>query len=391
MSLRVEVLNDMDILSLTGWRDLHRAAGGGPYSSIEWIGAWHAAYGDAAAKPTFCVAWRDGRMVAALSVGVRKGPIARLGPRMNTLGMLCQPRAGFHDVLVAPGHEDAVGPLLEVLLDHGDWDLIDLHPVSASPALVAMLQAARSHGLVCRERNEITASTCDLSIGWDAYLRDRGSSFNKQMKQALSRLKRQPHEVIKAHRPGPDGDRVLEQALTLSRQSWKARAGTDIGTEETTIMFLRELWQRLSERGAISVHLLMVNGKPAASNIVLDEGTTAYGWITDFDEAFNKLSPGFYLAIRTIEDAAKRGMTRFNMLRNTPFTQRFGEETETYSRVRLCRRFSIPNMLLSTEDLLRPIGKQARKRRQLRTRKRIAFLDHPTAKEAAIHEKNPHQ
>ncbi|KIC10762.1 hypothetical protein RA19_10240 [Leisingera sp. ANG-M1] len=151
--------------------------------------------------------------------------------------------------------------------------------------------------------------------------------------------------------------------------------GTDIGTDARTRQFFQELWRRMSPRGTMVVQLLVIDGQEAGSCICLDAGNTTYGLILDFDERFRKLSPGRIMSWQGVTAAADRGIHYSNLLRSTPFLDRLADEFESFQRLRICRRYGYADLLLAAQELLRPVGAKARKLKQLRTRKRSAFVN----------------
>lgn len=374
--MRIEIITDYQALAALrpAWRELHDVAGGGPFSSHEWIEAWAEAFGAGGDRPRIACAWRDGLLVSALPMGAGKRPVVRNGPRVAGLGMLCADRAGFHDFLAAPGHEDAAGTLFREVLGARDWALADLSPLRPSPAWNIAVRAARDAGFVCRERDEIRAAVCDHPDGWEAYLAGRSKHFRKALKDDARRLRRHEHAFLVADRPGEDADRLLERILELSARSWKAHLGTDFRTDPRMSRFIRALWKRLAPQGRMTLLLLEIDGCDAAGAIGLDSGDTAYGFTVDFDERFARLSPGRTVVIEAMRQAIGRGKLRSNALRATGFLPRLATRFETCARLRVCRRASAVNAALAAQDLLRPIGKRFRERRKLKTRKRGAFV-----------------
>lgn len=379
--MQIDIITDYETLGRQrqAWKELHAAADGGPFSSIEWIESWAEAFGGRptpiGGRPRIACGWRDGQMIAALPLGSGSRNVTRYGPKVAGLGMLCAHRAGFHDFLAAPGHEDGAGALLSHVLANSHWALADLTPMRRSPAWQDAVQSIQSEGLVFRERDEITAAICDHAEGWDTYIASRSKSFRQALKKDARRQSAHDCVFEIVDNPGPEADRVLERVLDLSSRSWKARLGTDFKTDPRMSRFIRTLWHRLSPGGRMGLIVMEVDGADAGALISFDAGTTCYAFTVDFDERFARLSPGRTAVIEALRAAIRRGMLRSNLLRSTGFLPRLATRFETYGRLRICHRVGAVNALLTAQDVLRPIGKNLRKQRQLRTRKRRAFID----------------
>ena len=80
MAVRVEIVTDLARLAALGpeWARLHAAAGGGPFSSFDWLSAWVAAYADAdsGGRPCIMLAWAGDALAAAMPLAGRRAPLA---------------------------------------------------------------------------------------------------------------------------------------------------------------------------------------------------------------------------------------------------------------------------------------------------------------------------
>ena len=377
MATSVEFIDNFDTFRriAPAWAGLHQAAGGGPFCSVEWALAWAAAYAPTGPTPHIAVVWRDDQLVAGALLGIVHGSISALAPAMKVrkLVMLCSERAGYHEVLVLPGHSDAVVMILDALVDQGNWQIIDLTPIKPGPALEALAQRAGALGLMVMQRAEIQTAICDLAGGWDGYLLRRSANGRTAIRSTSREVEANHHKLTQTGTPGPVADAVLEKVMDLSQLCWKAQMGTDIGTDPKARLFFRTLWQGLSARGAMRLNLVEIDGESAASATTLIENGQEYGLVLDFNESFAALSPGRYIVSCALSDAASRGITQMDLLRQTSFSSRFADRSEEFMRLRLCRRFGVVGIWMAVENRLRPLGRELRRRHKLRTRKRGAF------------------
>ena len=377
MATTVEFIDDLAKLRgiVPIWAVLHRESGGGPFSSAEWLSAWIEAYGSTGPTPYVGLVWRDDKLVAGALFGIerRRDRAVASSLKFRKLVMLCRERAGFHEVLALPGHEDAAAMLLRAVVKKGGWQLIDLTPMKSSPALAAFSAEARALGLMTLERNEIKADHCDLTGGWEGYLAQRSANGRKTLRSTLRAVEAQNHSLWQLGSPGAEADAVLEKVFDLSQLCWKAQMGTDIGTDPRARAFFRALWRGLSMRGAMRLNLLEIEGKSASAATTLIENDVEYGLIVDFDETYAAYSPGRYVVTKALMNAAGRGVQHMDFLRHTSFTERFADRSADFIRLRLCQRFGAAGIWMALEERLRPFGRELRRRQQLRTRKRAAF------------------
>ena len=377
MATTVEFIDDLDKLRRIApvWATFHQEAGGGPFSSSEWLSAWIEAYGDSGPAPHVGLVWRDERLVAGGLFGIERRSEKAISPKVKfrKLVMLCRERAGYHELLALPGHEDAGALLLSAVVKQGGWQMIDLTPLKSGPELDAFAAEARSLGMMVLQRNEIRADISDLSSGWEGYLSRRSANGRKTLRSNMRDVEAQDHRLWQIGTPGPEADTVLEKVLDLSQLCWKAQMGTDIGTDPRARTFFRALWRGLSARGAMRLNLLEIEGKSASAATTLVENGLEYGMVVDFDETFAAYSPGRYIITQALMNAANRGIRHMDLLRHTDFTERFADHSADFVRLRLCRRFGVAGLWMALEERLRPIGRELRRRHKLRTRKRAAF------------------
>lgn len=382
MSTRIEILTDVATIlkRMPAWRTLHKAAGEGPFSSAEWISAWFEAWPNHTAQPAFGLAWQDDVLVAGWPLGCSLRKTSKYSPKVQTLHPLCDDKAGFHELLILPGHEDIAPQMIAAYQKALKWSAMDLTPLKQNATSEAVFRAANRDGYVARKRAEIRTVHAEMPTGWDEYLATRSRDFRKSIRSCGNKLAKLDHDhSITFNLEGPGVARV-EEAIELSGRCWKARLGTDLESDPALRTFIIALFRHLGPKDMICLHLLKIDGVEAASCFSLYWNNCAFGIITDFDERFSKLSPGRLLISRSMEQAAGIGIVELNFLRATAFGKRFATSESEYMRVKVARRFSMINAWLWLEEALRPIGKAARKKRQLTQRKRAGNKDADTPK-----------
>lgn len=374
MSVRIEFLTDEAEIRqvLPDWKRLHAETGLSPFSSAEWIDAWLNAWPCAERRPLFLCAWQGDRLVAGWPLGLSRDQLIRYGPKDNCLRPLCDDKAGFHELLVSEDAKPQIPAMLRALQKAASWRVLDLTPMWPTPTFEEVMRCASQQGLRVRLREEIRTPLADLRNGWDEYLATRSREFRKSLRSGHRKLAALDHRFHSEYVSVEGGRSVLDKMFLLAERGWKARLGTDLSTNAELRQFVESLWERMAPEGTIGLHLLEIGGTGAASCLTIDCGRTRFGLVKDFDERFARLSPGRLLTSAVMEDAANRGVQTFDLLRTTPFTSRFSSETAPLYRARIVRRFGAVDMLLALEDLLRPIGKAARRRRKMMTRKRAS-------------------
>jgi CelD/BcsL family acetyltransferase involved in cellulose biosynthesis len=295
-------------------------------------------------------------LVGAAPLGIGEASLsARLRfVKVKRLQLLADEHVGFCGFLIAPGHEDVAELLLNAIADRADlWDVGILEPMAQSTTLDDVLEAASYAGLPDIVETRFQSSVIDLSGGWDRYLAQRPRQFRKSVRSTQEKMKAKNLRIM---RETDNGSALLERILALSARSWKGRAGTAVGVHASANNLVRNYWAVFGPRREMSLYLLEIDGEDAASVILLRQGSTSYGYVTDFDERYRALSPGRFMVTHAIQDCCKDGITRFDMLRRTHFLESFTDDSYAIKRVRLFPSRNYAYVTIRLEAKMRPLA-----------------------------------
>jgi len=351
---KVEIVSDFARFTALRqkWEALHRAAGGGPFSSFDWVSSWLEVYLTDAIKMRIILVWDGDDLAVAVPLACENLRISeRLPFKAKTLRMLYDDRVGFHDILMRPGRADDMALVLDACAKDGSY--MDLTPVKQSEALAALVSAAQQKGLWVNTRDEIETAIADVSGGLEAYMTRLSSSTRKKMRSLDRKLRKEGAEVQIAGQAGAGEDAVLAAALDVSSRSWKAQGGTDIGSQSSDRAFFEALYRRLSPKGKIRVMTTELDGVAVSSIVDLVQGDTTYGLVSDYDDSYHAKGVGRFAGEECMRIAIDEGSNRYDMLRATHFTRSYSQSFEQYQRVRIALRPGIARWVITTEALLR--------------------------------------
>lgn len=120
-------------------------------------------------------------------------------------------------------------------------------------------------------------------------------SSRKKLRQHRRRLGEKGRLETAVIRTTADVPRAFEAFLKLEAGGWKGRRGTAIVCRPEDAAFARSLVATLAHTGDASIHVLQLDGRPVAMQVVLRAGSAAYTWKTAYDEALGIFSPGMLL------------------------------------------------------------------------------------------------
>ena len=287
-----------------------------PFLLHDWLLEWWRHYGNGA-DLTVHVAYRGDDLVAALPLCIRR----RAGLRITEF--VGGTWAVLADVLVTPGEEAAVGPLVEHAAS-SDHDFASLFGLPGSSRFVAALPRDEL-ALVKR----LEAPILDLDAGWDAVYKAKLSSKARSERR---RRRRQLAELgtveVSVARSREELEPALEDAFRIHALRWRGRRDGSGFVTPTGKSFHRAGLLRLAELDVPRLVTLRVNGQGVAFALSMHVAGRAYGVTMAFDPEYARFGPGIEAKMESLEMAAGEGITRIELLgaaadHKQRFTDRF--------------------------------------------------------------------
>ena len=125
--------------------------------------------------------------------------------------------------------------------------------------------------------------------------------FRRDLHRARNKLER--HNARFAQSPD------IECFFTLHAKRWNVLPDAALET------FQREVAERFARLGLLRLHTLYIDDAPAAAVFAIAAHGTLYCYLSAFDAAFQKLSPGVVLLAHAIEAAREEGCHSVDFLR----------------------------------------------------------------------------
>jgi CelD/BcsL family acetyltransferase involved in cellulose biosynthesis len=274
-----------------------------PFLLHGWVRAWLEHYAQDA-EPAIHIARRDGQLVAALPLVVRR----RFGLRIASFVGDDRP---FVDVLLAPGEEFETA---RALCDFAaqSHDCASLGMISAESTIV------RACGKRLRLIPRVGAPVLDLSNGFEQTYHEKYSS--KARREHARRLRKLDElgkvEFVLAKTP-EELESALDDAFRLHALRWKGRFDlSSFGTEQGS-SFYRDALPKLAESGAAQLLTLRLDGNAIAFRCNLTLCRRTFFYRSAFDPAYYRSAPSILTALEAIKHAADDGCTAIEFLGGT--------------------------------------------------------------------------
>ncbi len=274
-----------------------------PFLLHAWIAAWWRHAEGEGWRLRVHVARREGRLVAALPLAVRRKGALRVaqfaGGHLSALA----------DLMLAPGAgPDEAGALLE-LVAAGDHDHVDVFGLPAD----SNLARAAGSGLKLIPRAE--SPVLELGRGWDVVYKERTASKRRNLHR---RRRRQIGELgeleLAVARTPSEVEPALEEALRLHALRREGRPDASEFSSRPGGGFQREALLALAADDRTRIVTLRLDGRAIAYNCYLWLARTVYVHSMAFDPEHGRLSPGQVTTLDTMAVAAEEGALRVEFL-----------------------------------------------------------------------------
>ncbi|MGA2030667.1 MAG: GNAT family N-acetyltransferase [Thermoguttaceae bacterium] len=209
---------------------------------------------------------------------------------------------------------EGVDAVLRCLANHrNEWDWANLVNIDAGlPYLGSLHDLGRQHRI--RVLTSAGRRSPQIKIGdnFEEYLlkvlnRERRHSIRRKVRV----LSRQNYRVTEFSRP-EEMDQAIKAAMAVSKASWKGSRGSDISSSGARRGFYTEVAKDFARRGQLRIWLSYLDDTPIALEYYLASGRKLHFLVNDFDETFEKSSPGTVLLYQVLEQLHKEQVEEFD-------------------------------------------------------------------------------
>ena len=218
------------------------------------------------------------------------------------LGITCDPE------IAAEAAESVVSWLT---LTCRDWDLCDLQELSPdSPLLCAVLRRQLADALPCS-----VCPVLQLQQSVDGQMAVLEPSFRRSLRTAGKRLNRAGRvEFLQGTRATQE--EILDRLFALHASRWEERGESGVLSTAALRTFHREVARRFGELGWLRLFALVLNDRCIAVQYNFAAKKRVYAYLSGFDPAWSRCSPGAVLLAHSIRTAIEEGAREFDFLRH---------------------------------------------------------------------------
>ena len=148
-----------------------------------------------------------------------------------------------------------------------------------------------------------------------AWRDSRDSSYRRHLKSTRRRIKKTESEhgergfIWQSREP-----EHFDLLIQWKKEKFADTGKYDVLSVDWTMELLKNLWARGPQTELrCDLHVMTVDGKPAAMDLGLSDGATFHSWIVGYDNALHTLSPGMQLLEMLINEAPDLGYENIDL------------------------------------------------------------------------------
>lgn len=308
------------------WNALWRRADARIFQSHDWVAGWWNNRPDGDRHQLrLALAWRENELVAVLPLAVSR----RAGLRL--LEWAAREHTDYCDALVAPGEpEGLLGALWAHVCTAGGFDLV---------LLSRILPGAHARSLLHHVKGGVKLSLnrrSEQSLRVTGPFTTGGDWFEAQSKKTRQNYRRGVKFLgddaalrFRLLPPETDLAPVLRRLAELKRL-WLTRNGIDAPLFDEGATTLAALVRALADRGQLRIFTLERDGEIAAISVNFVQNGVMMAFVTTYDPAVERGSPGMVLMVDYIKWAIDEGFGTIDFLCGAEgFKSRFASEAVT--------------------------------------------------------------
>lgn len=311
MSLRVERVESVAALEAieTEWRELwQRDPAATPFESPEWLLPWTRHLWDGGKLRVLAV--RNGSDLVALAPLFLWGFGSR--PEIVRVSFLGSGVTDYLGMTADPAYSMAAARVVleELANTAGEWSVCAFEELRPGSTL---LRSEPPPGLIVRNAPSSVCPVASVPRSFEQFLAGLPHKFRKNLRQAETRLRQNGAEFNTAGTSEvPD---IMRALFRLHAARWSERSEPGMLASERLQQFHLDAAGRLAGSGLLRLNAIRLDGSVIAAQYNLWRGGRLYYYLSGFDPAYARYSPGAALLAWSIRSAIAEGAAELDFLR----------------------------------------------------------------------------
>jgi CelD/BcsL family acetyltransferase involved in cellulose biosynthesis len=203
-----------------------------------------------------------------------------------------------------------------------EWDCLDLKQIPETTKYVSLLRKLAAGRGMFRERLASTCYYMSLPDSWKAFRANIRRKTRREQERALRRLTEDYRVDFRIYRDVDSTKEAVKMFFELHQKRWLFKRSQGMISSPSVRNFFSDICRCFAENGWLNLSFLMADDKPISSLFGFEYDSKYYAYLSGFDPAYYKYSPGNLLIMHVAEDCIRRKLKEYDFLRGNEFYKR---------------------------------------------------------------------
>jgi len=345
----------------------------------EWFRCWWKAFGGD--NRLFIIIVESGKQLTGIAPFMLVEEIQR-GICLKKIKFIANDNSPRCDLILSGDEQKNISKIFELLKANQDlWDVIVLEEISEeSRTIEFLIEYFKNCDYKYVIKSGKKAPFIRIDQSWDEFYSKKSAKFRKVMRNKINRVSRLGCIKLEKIMDIRQDESVLEKISDISRNSWKANCGGELGRSQENKGFFQDITLIASQNGWLNIWLLSITkDKSIAYEYHLKYKNKTYALRADFDEKFKDYNPGSVLEKNVIEQSFNDKLTEYDFCGDAyDYKMRWTEQVHGQMAFEIFSRGKRANKLYWLEyqllPVLRKIGVNKMKNNLKNAKKAIRFF-----------------
>ncbi|KMP11578.1 hypothetical protein UR09_02975 [Candidatus Nitromaritima sp. SCGC AAA799-A02] len=295
-------------------------------------------------------------------------------PLFTQLNPIGSPHSDYLDFLIRIGNEERVGDYFfkSFLTENKRIGIVTFDAINERSPLTRYLEGGNPDGFWRAFQKKSVCPYLPLPQSFDTCLENLTPKTRYFIQRKTRKVEKDFKVTVGVVRERSELKERLEQFIEQHQTLWANRGRPGAFFDEAVRTFHRIVSQRLLNTGHLKLFYLDLDGKPAASYYLFLHERDLLFYLTGFDPAFARYSPGSVLLTRIIQDAIENKYREFDFMRGTaPYKFKWSDQTRTNQSFWLIRKRLTTLSYLMGQWIVRDMAAFIKRKLSLRTKRVI--------------------
>ncbi len=332
----------------------------------EWIRCWWDAYGQD--KQLLVLLFKEEGTLKAIAPLMISTELFRNRFSVRKVSFIENDETPHSGLVIGSSYD--INQIVDALLRYlrtvkEDWDILLLRKIHKNSQLLESLpQLATEKKETFLVKPSLRSPVLYMSTDWESFYTATSQRFKKKLRYDRNKLKRSGKVDVQLFNTPEQIGEVIEQVFAAGRRSWKEAIGNSIGTTPQNRLFFSELPHALTQgENGVLLWTLSLDDKIISFEYHIRQGERTYALRGEFDEEYQKSSPGAVLDGEVVQRLFEQGIRVYDMCGDATnqYKLRWTTDVESYREVILFNRNIRGSFLAFFEKRIVPVAKRLRK------------------------------